>query len=87
MQFSKPMITLGLSSHSKPPEKLDPHFVLIRVHSTALDNFDALTLMRGTGINNFALEEPPGPEYGFIPGRMARMGVEFVIHGKVRLPQ
>lgn len=35
-----------------------------------MDNFDALTLMRGTGINNFALEEPPGPEYGFIPGRM-----------------
>lgn len=30
MQFSKPMITLGLSSHSKPPEKLDPHSVLIR---------------------------------------------------------
>ncbi|TIC49729.1 hypothetical protein E3Q04_04280 [Wallemia mellicola] len=87
MQFSKPMITLGLSSHSKPPEKLDPHSVLIRVHSTALDNFDALTLMRGTGINNFALEEPPGPEYGFIPGRMTRMGVEFVIHGEVRLPQ
>lgn len=30
MQFNKPMITLGLSSHSKPPEKLDPHSVLIR---------------------------------------------------------
>ena len=29
-QMCKPMITLGLNSHFKPPQKLDPHSVLVR---------------------------------------------------------
>ncbi|TIB30292.1 hypothetical protein E3P84_03421 [Wallemia ichthyophaga] len=75
-QLYKPTITLGLNSHFKPPQKLDPHSVLIKVHSTALDNFDAMTLMRGSNAqynnkNKSGMEAPPGPEYGFIPGRMA----------------
>lgn len=49
---------------------------LSTVHSTALDNFDAMTLMRGSNAqynnkNKSGMEAPPGPEYGFIPGRMA----------------
>lgn len=63
----RPMITLGLSSHSKPPQKLDPHSVLIKVHTTSLDNWDALTLMRGNATNK--TDRFSYTSYGFVPGR------------------